>query len=166
MPGHQPNPPPDNEGQIRLLVQGLLRNNGWNVLEQPREQNVRPDLVAERRGTRLAIEIKRASEGRRDRVIPLLSQAALEAAHYARNLGGHPVPVAIVGANHIPDSVAEEAKQFVRERAPDVAVGLVDLEGLQSFAGLGLESLNSERRKESGVSSPKSRSYAPQLFRT
>jgi Holliday junction resolvase len=165
MPGHPPTPPPDNEGQIRLLVEGLLRNNGWNVLEEPREQNVRPDLIAERRGTRLAIEIKRASEGRRDRVIPLLSQAALEAAHYARNLGGHPVlPVAIVGANHIPDSVAEEAKQFVRERAPDMAVGLVDLEGLQSFAGLGLESLNSERRKESGVSSPKLRSHAPQLF--
>jgi hypothetical protein len=164
MPGHLPNPPPDNEGQLRLLVEQLLRDNGWKVLKEPGEQNVRPDLIAERRGKRLLFEIKRASEGRRDRVIPLLSQAALEAAHYSRNLAGHAVPVAIVGSNHIPNSVADEAKQFIRERAPDVAVGLVDLEGFRSFAGHGLESLNSERRKGSGVSSPKLRSRAPQLF--
>src|SRR5260370_7511339 len=164
MPGHLPNPPPDNEGQLRRLVEQLLRDNGWKVLKEPGEQNVRPDLIAERRGKRLLFEIKRASEGRRDRVIPLLSQAALEAAHYSRNLAGHAVPVAIVGSNHIPNSVAEEAKQFVRERAPDVAVGLVDLEGLRSFAGHGLESLNSERRKGSGAGSAKLRSRAPQLF--
>jgi hypothetical protein len=121
-------------------------------------------LIAERQGERLVLEIKRASEGRRDRIVPLLSQAALEAAHYSRNLAGHPVPVAIVGSNHISDSVADEAKHFVRERAPDVGVGLVDLEGLRSFAGHGLESLNSERREGSGVSSSKLRSRAPQLF--
>jgi hypothetical protein len=164
MPSHPENLPPDNEGQIRLLVEELLQDNGWKVLRELREQNARPDLIAERRGERLLFEIKRASEGRRDRVIPLLSQAALEAAHYSRNLAGHAVPVAIVGSNHIPNSVADEAKQFVRERAPDVAVGLVDLEGLRSFAGHGLESLNSERRKGSGAGSPKLRSRAPQLF--
>jgi hypothetical protein len=164
MPGHRPNPSRDNEGQIRLLVEQFLRDNGWKIRKKPSEQNVRPDLVAERRGERLLFEIKRASEGRRDRVIPLLSQAALEAAHYSRNLAGHPIPVAIVGSNYIPDSVADEAKQFVRERAPDVAVGLVDLEGLRSFAGYGLESVNSERRKDSGILSPKLRARAPQLF--
>lgn len=164
MPGHPPNPPPDNAGQIRLLVEELLRDNGWKVLKEPRERNLRPDLIAEGRGERLILEIKRASEGRRDRVIPLLSQAALEAAHYSRNLAGNPIPVAVVGSNHIPDSIAEEAKQFVRERAPDVAVGLVDLEGLRSFAGHGLESLNSERKRGSSVSSAKLRSRAPQLF--
>jgi len=164
MPGHPSNPPPDNEGQLRLLVEELLRDNGWKVLKEPREEDERPDLIAERQGERLIFEIKRASEGRRDRIVPLLSQAALEAAHYSRNLAGHPVPVAIVGSNHIPDSVADEAKQFVRARAPDVGVGLVDLEGLRSFAGHGLESLNSERREGSGVSSSKWRSRAPQLF--
>jgi hypothetical protein len=69
-----------------------------------------------------------------------------------------------VGSNYIPDSVAEEAKHFVRERAPDVAVGLVDLEGFRSFAGHGLESLSSKRRPGNRVSSPKFRSGAPQLF--
>ena len=147
-----------------LLVAGLFREKGWKILDQPRDDDKRPDLIAVRSGERLIIEIKRASEGRRDRVIPLLSQAALEAAYYSRNLAGNPIPVAIVAANHIPESVAEQAKDFVRERAPDVAVGLVDLEGFRSFAGHGLESLNSERRQGSSVSSQKLRSRPPQLF--
>jgi hypothetical protein len=112
----------------------------------------------------LIIEIKRASEGRRDRVIALLSQAALEAAYYSRNFAGNPIPVAIVGANHISDSVSEEAKEFVRKRAPEVAVGLLDFEGLRSFAGHGLEDLSSERRAENSQSLPKLRARAPQLF--
>jgi hypothetical protein len=75
-------------------------------------------------------------------VIPLLSQAALEASYYSRNLAGHPLPVAIVGANHMPDLVGAEAQRFLRERMPEVAVGLLDLEGFRSFAGHGLESLS------------------------
>jgi len=97
-------------------------------------------------------------------VIALLSQAALEAAYYSRNFAGNPIPVAIVGANHISDSVSEEAKEFVRKRAPDVAVGLLDFEGLRSFAGHGLEDLSSERRAENSQSLPKPRARAPQLF--
>ena len=164
MPGHYPNPSENSKAQIGLLVSGLLREKGWKILNQPREDEHRPDLMVERSGTILVIEIKRASEGRRDRVIPLLSQAALEAAYYSRNLAGNPIPVAIVGSNHIPDSVADQARQFVRERAPDVAVGLLDLEGYRSFAGHGLESLSAERRKGSSASSPKLPSRAPQLF--
>jgi len=164
MPGHYPHPSGDNEAQLGLLVAGLLRENGWKVLHQPREENLAPDLIASRAGKKLIIEIKRASEGRRDRVIPLLSQAALEAAYYSRNLAGNPIPVAIVGANHIPDSVSEEAKEFVRKRAPEVAVGLLDLEGLRSFAGHGLEDLSSERRPENNLYLPKLRARAPQLF--
>jgi hypothetical protein len=164
MPSHYPNPSVGNEAQLGLLVAGLFRENGWKVLNQPREENVAPDLIASRPGRKLIIEIKRASEGRRDRVIPLLSQAALEAAYYSRNLAGNPIPVAIVGANHIPDSLAEEAKRFVRERAPDVAVGLLDLEGFRSFAGHGLESLSSERWPANRIPSPKLRARAPELF--
>jgi hypothetical protein len=108
------------------------------------------------------VELKRASEGSKDRVIPLLSQAALEAVHYSRVIPGHPVPVAIVGANRISDSVAKEAKQFVRERAPEVAIGVLDLEGLRLFAGHGLESLSSTRRPRSDLRPPRVR--APRLF--
>jgi hypothetical protein len=162
MPGHFSNPSDNNEAQ--LLVTGLFREKGWKILRQPREGELRPDLIAERSGQRLVVEIKWASEGRRDRVIPLLSQAALEAAYYSGNLAGNPIPVAIVAANYIPESVAEQAKDFVRQRAPDVAVGLVDLEGFRSFAGHGLESLNSARRQTGSISSRKLRSRPPQLF--
>src|SRR5258708_9801483 len=137
MPGHYPNSPVGSEAQLGLLVADLFRENGWKVLDQPHEGNLAPDLLASRPGKRLIIEIKRASEGRRDRVIPLLSQAALEAAYYSRNLAGNPIPVAIVGSNHIPESVAEQAKKFMRDRAPDVAVGLLDFEGFRSFSGHG-----------------------------
>jgi hypothetical protein len=164
MPGHYPNPSIDNEAQLQLVVAELFREKGWKVLNQPHEENFAPDLIASRQGKKMIVEVKRASEGRRDRVIPLLSQAALEAAHYSRSLAEHPLPVAVVGANHIPESLAEEAKQFVRERAPDVAVGLVDLEGFRSFAGHGLESLNSERRSANSLGSSKLRARAPQLF--
>ena len=164
MPGHYPIPPFDNEEQLERLVAGLFRDRGWKILNQPREEDSRPDLIAERSGERFIIEIKRASEGRRDRVIPLLSQAALEAAYYSRNLAGNPIPVAIVAANHIPESVAEQAKEFLRERAPDVAVGLLDFEGFRAFTGHGLESLSSERRPGNSVPSARFRSRAPQLF--
>src|SRR5258705_11905180 len=110
------------------------------------------------------LELKRASEGRKDRVIPLLSQAALEAVHYSRVMLGHPGLLAIVGANRIPNSIAEEAKQFMRERAPEVAVGVVDLEGLRLFAGHGLERLSSSRRPQSELRAPNVRARAPQLF--
>ncbi len=120
VPSHYSNPPINNKDQLGLLVAGLFREKGWKILNQPRAQGLHPDLIAERSGERLIIEIKRASEGRRDRIIPLLSQAALEAAYYSRNLPGNPIPVAIVGSSHIPDSIAEEAKQFLRKRVPDL----------------------------------------------
>jgi hypothetical protein len=164
MSSHSPNPSIDNEAQLGLLVAELFRKKGWKILDQPREGNLVPDFIVSRPGKKLIIEVKRASEGRRDRLIPLLSQAALEASYYSRNLSGSPLPVAIVGANQIPDSVAEEAKDFVRKRAPEVAVGLLDLEGLRCFAGHGLESLSSERQPGKGVSSQKLRARAPELF--
>lgn len=162
MPGHHPNPSVDNEAQFGRIVANLFREDGWKVLEEPRENNVAPDFLVSGHGKKLVVELKRASEGRKDRVIPLLSQAALEAVHYSRVIAGHPVPLAIVGANRIPDSVAEEAKQFVRKRAPEVAIGVLDLEGLRLFAGQGLESLSSARRPQSDLRPPKVR--APQLF--
>src|SRR5579862_7484114 len=162
MPSHRQNSSVGNEAPFGRIVANLLREDGWKLLEEPREKDVAPDFLVSGHGKKLVVEIKRASEGRKDRVIPLLSQAALEAVHYSRVMPGHPVPVAIVGANRISDSVAEEAKQFVRERAPEVAIGVLDLEGLRLFAGHGLESLSSARRPESNLRPPRVR--APQLF--
>jgi len=162
MPGHRPNSPINNEAQFGRIVSELFRDDGWKVLQEPREPNAAPDFVVSGHGKKLVVELKRASEGRKDRIIPLLSQAALEAVHYSRVIPGHPIPVALVGANRISDSVADEAIQFLRERAPEVAIGVLDLEGLRLFAGHGLESLNSARRPQSDL--PPSKARAPQLF--
>lgn len=164
MPNDYSKPPVQNEAQLGLIVRNLFREEGWKVLDQPRQPGGAPDLLVSKHGRKLVLEIKRAAEGRKDRVIPLLSQAVLEAVHYSRSFPGHPIPVGIVGANRIPDSVAKEAIQFVRERAPEVAVGLVDLEGLRSFAGHGLESLSSPRGPQDSIRPPKVGARAPQLF--
>jgi hypothetical protein len=164
MPGHYPNPQVDSEAHLGRIVASLFREEGWKVVEEPREKNVAPDFLVSGHGKKFVVELKRASEGRKDRVIPLLSQAALEAVHYSRVMPGHPVPLAIVGANRIPNSIAEDAKQFMRERAPEVAIGVVDLEGFRLFAGHGLESLSSSRRPQSDLRAPNVRARAPQLF--
>jgi hypothetical protein len=52
--------------------------------------------------------------------------------------------------------------EFMRERAREQRLDSWDLEGLRSFAGHGLESLNSPRQAESNARAPKAR--APQLF--
>lgn len=163
MPGPYPNLAENNEAELQHLLADAFRERGWRVSAEPRgSEDARPDFVASAHGKKLIIEFKRASEGRKDRVIPLLSQAALDAIYQSRRIPGHPIPVAIVAANRISDAVAAEALEFMRERAPEVAVGLLDLEGFRSFAGHGLELLNSPRRSGSNVRAPKAR--PPQLF--
>jgi hypothetical protein len=163
MPSHYPNLADNNEAQLEHLVADAFREQGWRVSAEPRgSEDARPDFVASAPGKKLIIEFKRASEGRKDRVIPILSQAALDAIYRSRRIPGHPIPVAIVGANRISEAVAGEALEFMRERAPEAAVGLLDLEGFRSFGGHGLELLNSPRRAESNVQAPKAR--AGQLF--
>ncbi len=164
MSHHFPSPHHENEDEFAQLVAELLREHGWKVLEQPGDKDLRADLVAERSGKKYVFEIKRASEGRRDRVIPLLSQAALEAAHLSNQLPGKSFPVAVVVANYLPEPIAEQAKASLRKLAPHVAVGLMDSEGLRSFSGFDLEFLDSERRPGSAVPSRKLRANAPQLF--
>lgn len=163
---HKSHPFVYDEAQFKRVVAAAFRENGWRMSNPSRKEggDLQHDFIAERPGQGLIIKVKRASEGRRDRVIPLLSQAALEAAYSSRRREGKFGPVAIVVANQIPDSVAEQAKKFLREHFPEVAVGLLDLEGLRSFAGYGLESLNAERRAGNREFLSKSRSGAPRLF--
>ncbi len=82
----------------------------------------------------------------------------------ASQVAGRSVPVAIVVAQHIPESVVKPAEEFARRYAPDVAIGLVDLGGWQSFTGHGLERLNSEGPREKKGGLAEFRSKVPQLF--
>jgi len=49
---------------------------------------------------------------------------------------------------HIDEKVAEQIRQFASSYAPDVAIGVLDLDGLRRFWGDGFEGLNVERPRE------------------
>lgn len=146
------------------LVAEVFRRGGWKVRKEPNAGDGKPNLTAEHAGKKYVIEIKRSSEGRKDRLIPLVSQAILQAQQGARRLRGHPIAVAIVVANHIPDSVVHQVKNFARHHAPDTGVGVIDLDGMRSFEGYGLEQFNSERPRARNAISPAHRRPSPQLF--
>jgi hypothetical protein len=72
--------------QVESLVAEVIRRGGWKVREEPDAGDGKPDLFAEHGGKKYVIEIKRSSEGRKDRLIPLVSQAILQAREGARHL--------------------------------------------------------------------------------
>jgi hypothetical protein len=131
-----------SEADFERLLAGAFRRVSWRVHRPSSGRDVQPDLIVEGNGKKYLIEVKRSSEGRRDRLIPLLAQAILQAQAYARLFPEATVPVAVVGAERIPLSVAENLKQFASRIAPEMAIGVMDAEGLRAFAGHGLEMLN------------------------
>jgi hypothetical protein len=90
--------------------------------------------------------VKNAPEGRRDRLIPLLAQAILQAKAASERNAQHIAPLAVVGAKRVPDRLAKELDLFAQDYAPGVSVGIFDQEGLQWFRGPGLESLSASRK--------------------
>ena len=73
MPGFFTHSPRDKEAQVESLVAEVFRRGGWKVREEPDAGDGKPDLIAEHAGKKYVIEIKRSSEGRKDRLIPLVS---------------------------------------------------------------------------------------------
>jgi hypothetical protein len=127
-------------------VADLFRRAGWKVRRQPSAGDLRADLLAQRGKHSYVVEVKSASEGRRDRLLPLLAQAILQARAYAERSPEPIAPLAIVGAKRVSKGLARDLDRFVQEYAPDSAVGVVDMEGFQWFRGSGLESsMNADR---------------------
>jgi hypothetical protein len=93
MPGFFPHLPRDKKAQVDSLVADVFRRGGWKVRQEPDAGDGKPDLGAEHAGKKYVIEIKHSSEGRKDRLIPLVSQAILQAQEGARHLPGHAVPL-------------------------------------------------------------------------
>lgn len=115
-------------------VENWLSKRGWTVEHEPSEQDG-PDLSASNAGERYLIEVKSLSEGRTDRVIPLLSQAILQAQAYAQHhRHGKPMAVAYVERASMP--LYQKVLEFVERFAPSVAVGVLSSEGL-GFLKLG-----------------------------
>lgn len=99
-------------------------------------------LIVEGGGRSYVAVRKVAVEGRSGRVIPLLAQSILEARLSAAEMGRGAVPVAVVESPKIMAGVVAAAQEFAARVAPDVAIGLIDGEGLRAFSGHGLEVLN------------------------
>jgi hypothetical protein len=99
----------------------------------------------------LAIELKEIAEGRADRLIPLWSQAWLEA---QRGVEAGEVPVAVVGAERIAPKAADAVLAFIAEVAPGASGGVIDLAGLRRFHGPHLDGLNAEPTRQRRRSTP------------
>lgn len=128
--------------QFEHLLAEMFRRAGWRVRREPKIGGVRPELLVEQGSRKYLIALKVSSEGRRDRAIPLISQAILEVQQASRRVPGSVIPVAVLAVDHISEAVAQGVKEFALQNAPNVGVGIIDAEGFRSFAGHGLESLN------------------------
>ena len=124
------------------LLAGLFRQHGWRVKKGPKFADKEVDLVVARDNHRYIIELKAASEGRPDRLVPLLSQAILQVRAYAQAFPESAVPLAVVAAPVISSSAANSLVSFLSHFAPEVAIGILDREGFRHFVGPGLEKLN------------------------
>ena len=129
--------------QAEAEIADLFQTAGWRVVRRPAGQKAHcPDLLASRRGVSYAVEVRAGAEGRRDRLIPLWSQACLQA---SRAAGNH-ARLVVVAAPRIPPRVAEQILTFAEQYAPEAAAGVIDFEGLRLFRGPHLEELNAKLR--------------------
>lgn len=129
------------------LLAKALQKAGWQVKRSTESVEGGADIVA-RQGKKIYVfQLKASSESRKDRAIPLISQAILEAQRTAAHFSGRATPVAVLASSHVSDSLAEHVKDFALRNAPDVGVGIIDAGGFRRFAGHGLEVLNADRSR-------------------
>jgi len=138
---------------VARRLAGAFVQAGWKVGGAPRGGRPGAELRVRRGGFVYVVEVKAGSEGRPDRLVPLLAQAVLQA---ARRAGRDAVPLAVVAAPRIAPRAAEQLLDFAREYAPRVSVGVVDLEGFRAFRGPRLEPLNARSpERPAGVALPR-----------
>lgn len=126
------------------LVAAIFRKAGWRVRQQPSVGDEKADFLINAGELKYLVEVKAASEGRGDRLIPLLAQAILKAQAFAGRFPERVEPLAVVVSKRIPPSTAEDLKLFAERYAPNVAIGVIDMEGLRAFKGQGLEKLEAK----------------------
>jgi hypothetical protein len=149
--------------EFESMLADVFRKRGWRVRRHPAAGDMQADLVVDAGGRKYVIELKAASEGRRDRLLPLLSQAILQAQAYAMRLPEPTAPLAVVAAGRVSPSVASHLKHFAERHAPNVAIGIIDADGFRSFVGPGLEGLDSEASRHPIREMPSPR-RPPDLF--
>ncbi|MGS0743545.1 RpiR family transcriptional regulator [Glaciimonas sp. GG7] len=139
-----PSSPSKSRGEnAEAFVADLFQAHGWDVDRSPEYERKHPDLLFRRDTQCFVVEIKSLAEGRPDRVIPMLSQAILQAQTHAFD-AGNAQPLAVISVENASQSLSKQFASFAEEYAPNVAVGLVSKNGLRYFRGAGLEELNAE----------------------
>ena len=131
--------------EFENLLTKTLQKAGWHVKQSPRSADNSADIVARNGKNIYVFQLKALSESRKDRAIPLISQAILEAQRAAAQITGSATPVAVLASDHVSDSLSEHVKDFALRNAPNVGVGIIDAGGFRRFAGHGLEVLSAER---------------------
>lgn len=129
-------------GNAEAVLANLLEGDGWAVeREPPLAGSLHPDLVMRKGKYVYVVEVKAASEGRSDRVIPLLSQAILQAQAYARAMKDAR-PLAVVMVEDVSQPLIERVRRFSERYAPGLGVGVASKGGARLFIGDGLGELN------------------------
>jgi hypothetical protein len=149
---HSPNnampsfPSPRQRGKrAEALIAQIFNNDGWEVQRGPLIGSREADMVISKGDKVFVVEIKALSEGRADRVIPMLSQAILQAQALARIRAERKVlPLAIIYVENASPSLFNQVSSFSKKFAPDVAVGIIAESGPKRFLGHGLEGLDAE----------------------
>src|SRR5882762_6197018 len=146
------------------LLAKLIQRAGWQVKSPSKSEDSGADLVARRGNKAYLFQIKAASEARKDRALPLISQAILEVHRAASRFPGKAIPVAVFAADHVSESLAEQIEQFAAQNAPDVAIGIIDAGGFRRFSGHGLEAFNAKRSSSRAIESVQKGSPSGNLF--
>jgi hypothetical protein len=130
-----------SENQYRGLLVEFFEQDGWRVTHEASSADQGAVLAIARGSLSYTVMLKVSSEGRRDRLVALLSQAILEARAAASISPEKHDPLAVIAAPSILRSTADELIEFRSKFAPEAAVGIFDREGLRQFRGPGLEKL-------------------------
>ena len=160
---HRSRGPSERDRALIENLSSLFRRSGWRVIRQ-RDEQLRPDLVVEGKRQRFIVQAKAAVEGRRDRLIPLLSQAILQAQSLARRGRAHRFrPLAIVSAPKLAPALVDDLMAYANDVAPGVPVGVLDHEGRRRFSVPELLEFGAEPSGSVAARAPRAAS-APRLF--
>ncbi len=153
--------PKPHNSYANAAVAALFEENGWAVEREPqRADSLRPDLVIRKGKYVYVIEVKAASEARSDRVIPLLSQAILQAQACAREMK-ESRPLAVVMVSDVSQPLISRVRRFSERYAAGIAVAVASKGGANLFMGDGLGELNKISPLDKVPLFSRKRSYAP-----
>lgn len=148
--------------RAEIIAAEVLRNAGWEVAQAPQgDKHPAGDLLASRGNLEYLVEIKSASEGRADRLIPLWAQTYLEASHAA---GKGRRALAVVVVPRVTPAVARQVLDFAERHAPHAGAGVMDFDGQSWFNGEGLADLGAGEAQRWNSAQFASREPARDLF--